>query len=174
MDTLWDRWCLVEFTSSIWSALDNVLQYHVWNTRNPFLHPDLIVWILWKPHLTIHRKCLCNEASTISFHKHQFYKHQPLHLKCLLHPCVWYIWWYSVGKKVWCKLLYQSSMVLRLERRNIATLKTSSRDHEECVQGVLKTLWRQTKYLMGISVSNKSKCVSKKSIYLRFLRQIQN
>ena len=104
MNTLWDRWCLVEFTFSIWLTLDNVLQYHVWNTRNPFLHPDLIVWILWKPHLSIHRKCLCNEASTISFHKHQFYKHQPLHLKCLLHPCVWYIWWYSVGKKVWCKL----------------------------------------------------------------------
>ena len=38
------------------------------------------------------------------------------------------------------------------------TLKT-------CLQDVLKILWRQTKYLLGISVSNKSKCVSKKSIF---------
>ena len=30
---------------------------------------------------------------------------------------------------------------------------------------VLKTLWRKAKYLLGISVSNKSKCVSNKSIF---------
>ena len=34
-----------------------------------------------------------------------------------------------------------------------------------CLQDVLKTLWRQTKYLLVISVSNKSKCVSNKSIF---------
>ena len=34
-----------------------------------------------------------------------------------------------------------------------------------CLEDVLKTLWRQAKYLLGISVSNKSKCVSNKSIF---------
>ena len=34
-----------------------------------------------------------------------------------------------------------------------------------CLEDVLKTLWRQAKYLLGISVSNKSKCVSSKSIF---------
>ena len=33
-----------------------------------------------------------------------------------------------------------------------------------CLEDVLKTLWRETKYLLGISVSKKSKCVSNKSI----------
>ena len=34
-----------------------------------------------------------------------------------------------------------------------------------CLEDVLKTLWRQAKYLLGISVSNKSKCVSNKFIF---------
>ena len=34
-----------------------------------------------------------------------------------------------------------------------------------CLEDVLKTLWRQTKYLLEISVSNKSKCVSNKSAF---------
>ena len=38
-----------------------------------------------------------------------------------------------------------------------------------CLEDVLKILWRQTKYLLGISVylsgDNKSKCVSNKSIF---------
>ena len=33
------------------------------------------------------------------------------------------------------------------------------------LEDVLKTLWRQAKYLLGISVSNKSKCVPNKSIF---------
>ena len=34
-----------------------------------------------------------------------------------------------------------------------------------CLEDALKTLWRQAKYLLGISVSNKSKCISNKSIF---------
>ena len=33
------------------------------------------------------------------------------------------------------------------------------------LEDVFKTLWRATKYLLGISVTNKSKCVSNKSIF---------
>ena len=33
------------------------------------------------------------------------------------------------------------------------------------LEDVLKTLWRQTKYVLGISVSNKSKYVSNKSVF---------
>ena len=33
------------------------------------------------------------------------------------------------------------------------------------LEDVLKALWRQTKYLLGMSVFNKSKCVSTKSIF---------
>ena len=46
--------------------------------------------------------------------------------------------------------------VLKTSWRHV--LKTSWRH-------VLKTLWRKAKYLLGISVSNKSKCVSNKSIF---------
>ena len=65
----------------------------------------------------------------------------------------------------------------RLGRRKVVRLKTYSRCLEDkswrrledalktCLQEVLKTLSRQTKYLLGISVSNKSKCVSNKSIF---------
>ena len=34
-----------------------------------------------------------------------------------------------------------------------------------CLEDVLKILWRQAKYLLGISVSNKSKFVSYKTIF---------
>ena len=50
---------------------------------------------------------------------------------------------------------FSSSNVLKTFSRHV--LKTSWRR-------VLKTLWRQAKYLLGISVPNKSKCVSNKSI----------
>ena len=45
-------------------------------------------------------------------------------------------------------------------------LKTCLEDVlKACLEDVLKTLWRQAKYLLGISVSNKSKCVSNRSIF---------
>ena len=67
----------------------------------------------------------------------------------------------------------------RLGRRKIVTLKT-------CLRHALKTSWkhvlktsrRQTKFLLVIFVSKKSKCVSNKSLFhklcLRNLRRIQN
>ena len=49
-------------------------------------------------------------------------------------------------------------------RRHI--LKTCLVDVQKTyLEDVLKTLWRQAKYLLGIPVSNKSKCVSNKSIF---------
>ena len=49
-------------------------------------------------------------------------------------------------------------------------LKTCLEDVlKTCLEDVLKTLWRQAKYLLGISVSNKSKCVSDKSIFHKFI-----
>ena len=78
----------------------------------------------------------------------------------------------------------------RLGRRKNVTMKASSRRLEDvlktCLEGVLKTYLedvfktsqRQTKVLLVISVSNKSRCVSNKSLfhklYLRKLRRIQN
>ena len=53
----------------------------------------------------------------------------------------------------------------RFGRRKIVTLKTSSRRLEDISWRRLQTSWRQTKCLLGISVSNKSKCVSNKSIF---------
>ena len=45
-------------------------------------------------------------------------------------------------------------------------LKTCLEDVlKTCLEDVLKTLCRQAKYLQGISVSKKSKCVSNKSIF---------
>ena len=49
-------------------------------------------------------------------------------------------------------------------------LKTCLEDAlKTCLEDVLKILWRQTKYLLGISVclsgDNKSKCVSNKSVF---------
>ena len=49
----------------------------------------------------------------------------------------------------------------RRGRRKIVTLKTSWRHLED----VLKTSWRETKCFLGISVSDKSKCVSNKSLF---------
>ena len=44
-------------------------------------------------------------------------------------------------------------------------LKTCPEDAlKTYLEDFLKTLWRETKYLLGTSVSNKSKCVSNKSI----------
>ena len=51
-------------------------------------------------------------------------------------------------------------------RRLQDVLKTCLEDVlKTCLEDVLKTLWRQAKYLLGISVSNKSKCVSNKSTF---------
>ena len=81
-----------------------------------------------------------------------------------------------------------SVTILRLPRRLEDVLKTSCKDVLKTswrplarrledvledekllrwrrLEDVLKTLWRQAKYLLGISVSNKSKCVSSKSIF---------
>ena len=45
-------------------------------------------------------------------------------------------------------------------------LKTCLEDVlKTCPEDVLKTLWRQANYLLGISVSIKSKCLSNKSIF---------
>ena len=45
-------------------------------------------------------------------------------------------------------------------------LKTCLEDAlKTCLEDVLKILWRQAKYLLGISVSNKSKFVSYKTIF---------
>ena len=66
----------------------------------------------------------------------------------------------------------------RLGRRKIVTLKTSWRCLEDMSWRRLKTSRRQTKFLLVISVSKKSKCLSNKSLfhklYLRKLRGIQN
>ena len=75
----------------------------------------------------------------------------------------------------------------RLGRQKIVTLKTSSRRLEETPwryvlkaswRHTLQMSWRQAKFLLVISVSNKSKCVSNKSLFhklcLRNLRRIQN
>ena len=57
--------------------------------------------------------------------------------------------------------------VLKTSSRHV--LKTPWRRLEDVsktsIEDILNTLWRQAKYLLGISVSNKSKCVSKKSIF---------
>ena len=53
-----------------------------------------------------------------------------------------------------------AEVVLKTSRRHV--LKKSWRHF---LEDALKTLWRQTKFLLGISVSNKSKCLSNKSIF---------
>ena len=78
-----------------------------------------------------------------------------------------------------------SVTVFRQRRRKIVTLKMFSRRLEDfletcledvlkicredvlntCFEGVFKTSWRQTKRLLGISVSSKSKSVPNKSIF---------
>ena len=88
--------------------------------------------------------------------------------------------WRRLAKTIW----------RHLGRRKIITWRTSWRHLEDMswrrlenvlktyLEDVLRTLWRQTKYLLGISVSNKSKCASNKSIfqnlYLTILTRIQN
>ena len=89
----------------------------------------------------------------------------------------------------------------RLQPNNFMSSKTSWRRFQDLSQDVFKTSWktkncyaedvlktylenvfktsrRKTKFLLVISVSNKSKCVSNKSLfhklYLRNLRRIQN
>ena len=48
-------------------------------------------------------------------------------------------------------------------------LKTCLEDVlKTCLEDIIKTSWRQTKCLLGIIVSNKSKCVSNKSIFSKF------
>ena len=83
-----------------------------------------------------------------------------------------------VFKTFWRRLEDLLKMPSRcLGRRKLVMLKTSSRCLEDvlktCLEDLLKTYledvfktsWKQTKYLLGISVSNKSKCVSNKSIF---------
>ena len=54
----------------------------------------------------------------------------------------------------------------RLGRRKIVTLKVCWRHIlKTYLEDVFKTSWRQTKCLLVISVSNKSKCVSNKSMF---------
>ena len=72
----------------------------------------------------------------------------------------------------------------RLQRKNFSSFKTSSRRLQDVLENkkllrwrrlqdvlkaypedVFKTSWRQTKCLLVISVSNKSKCVSNKSMF---------
>ena len=86
-------------------------------------------------------------------------------------------------------LLVLKTSSTRLQRNNFTSsktfwrrlkdvLKTFSRPLAKRLQDVFKTSLRQTKLLLVISVSKKSKCVSNKSLfhrlYLRNLRRIQN
>ena len=90
--------------------------------------------------------------------------------------------WRRLEDMSWRSLQHVFSVtVLRLPRRLEDVLKTTwktKKCYDEdvlktcledvlktCLEDVLKTLWRQAKYLLGISVSNKSKCVSNKSIF---------
>ena len=69
----------------------------------------------------------------------------------------------------------------RLGRQKIFRLKTSLRRLEEilktcledvlrtCLEDVLKMLWGQTNYLLGTSLSNKSKYASNKSVFHKYL-----
>ena len=78
-------------------------------------------------------------------------------------------------------------VILKMSWRDV--LKTSSRRLEEVwktriedllktcaenvlrkfLEDVLKTLWRKTKYFLGTSASNKSKCASNKSIFHKYI-----
>ena len=59
---------------------------------------------------------------------------------------------------MYCKELSQTCLVDVLKTCLEDVLKT-------CLEIVFKTSWRQTKCLLRISASNKSKCVSNKSIF---------
>ena len=53
-----------------------------------------------------------------------------------------------------------------LKTSSTHVLKTVSRRlQRNNFEDILKALWRQAKYLLGISVPNKSECVSNKSIF---------
>ena len=86
-----------------------------------------------------------------------------------------------------------SVTILRLRRRLEDVFKTSRKTpwrdlqdvfktswkRKNCyAEDVFKTSWREKKFLRVVSLSNKSKCVSKKALfhklYLRNLRRIQN
>ena len=81
--------------------------------------------------------------------------------------------WRHFSKTYWRHVLKTSwKHVLKMYSR----LKTSWRHYGDVfkTQDVLKTLWRQTKYLLGIFVSNKSKYVSSKSIFHKFIADNSN
>ena len=71
----------------------------------------------------------------------------------------------------WRRLQHVFSVtILRLPRRLAKTFWRRLEDVlKTCLEDLLKILWRQTKYLLGISVylsqENKSKCVSNKSVF---------
>ena len=77
----------------------------------------------------------------------------------------------DVLKTYWRHLARRLEEVLEDEtllrwRRLEDVLKTYLEDVlKTCLEDALKALWKETKYLLGISVSNKSKCVSNKSIF---------
>ena len=75
------------------------------------------------------------------------------------------------------KLLHWRRNVLKTCLEDV--LKTCLKDAlKACLEDILKTLWRQTKYLLGISVSNKSKCISNNlyltNLHLTIIRRLQN
>ena len=83
---------------------------------------------------------------------------------------------FTSSKTSW-RLVVENEKLLRW-RRIEDVLKTCFEDVlKTCVidvlkgylEDVLKTLWRQTTYLLGISVSKKSKCVSNKSTFHKFM-----
>ena len=65
-----------------------------------------------------------------------------------------------------------------LERQKIVAVKTSRRLLEDVLKKRLETSWRQTKCLLRISVSNKSKLASNNSIFHKCIsdesKRIQN
>ena len=74
---------------------------------------------------------------------------------------------FTSSKTSWRRLedVFEDEKLFRW-RRLEDVLKTYLQDvFKTYLEDVLKTLWRETKYLPGISVSNKSKCVSSKSIF---------
>ena len=63
-------------------------------------------------------------------------------------------------------LIISSLQVLILEGMSEDVLKTCLEDVlKTCLEGAFKRSWRQTKCLLEISVSNKSKCVSNKFMF---------
>ena len=97
------------------------------------------------------------------------------------------IFWRHYPDMCWRRLHSSSSItIFCLSRRLEDVLKTSCKCVlntylkgvlKICLRGVLKTCledgfetsWRQTKCLLGISVSNKSECVSNKSMFHKYI-----